>query len=119
MRPIGMVLFLTAVCLCGCSTTGHGSSTPTTATAGSLNVTPCDYARAWHENPTQFAEFGTLARFARKATNSNLRYEGQQLASAVSSHNTAAVGQVAGNIFATCGQLGLVTTAPATTHTTG
>jgi hypothetical protein len=117
MRRIGMVLFLMAICLCACSTTGNGSSTA--ATAGSLNVTPCNYAKAWHDNPTQFSEFETLARFAGKAANSNLRDEGRHLASAVASHNTAAVGTVMGDIFATCDQLGLVTSAPATTHTTG
>lgn len=117
MRRIGLVLFLTAICLCACSTTDNGS--PTAATAGSLNVTPCNYAKAWHDNPTQFSEFGTLARFAGTATNSNLRDDGQQLASAVASHNTAAVGQVTGKIFTTCDHLGLVTSAPATTHTTG
>ena len=62
---------------------------------------PRNYAKAWHDNPTQFSEFETLARFAGKAANSNLRDEGRHLASAVSSHNTAAVGTVMGDIFAT------------------
>ncbi len=105
MIRLGIVLLLVGVSLCACSTT-------TTTVQGSLNVTPCNYARAWHDNPTQFSEFATLARFARKATDTNLQVEGQQLASAVASHNFAAVNRVMGEVFATCRQLGLVGTAP-------
>jgi hypothetical protein len=118
MRRVGVVLFLAAVVLSACSTSGNGSSTATTL-AGSVNVTPCNYAQAWHDNPTQFSEFATLAMFARKATNSGLRNEGQQLASAVAAHNTGVVDQVMGNVFATCHQLGLVTTTSSTRPTTG
>lgn len=117
MRRVAIVLFLTAACLSACSTTGSGSST-TTAQPGSLNVTPCNYAQAWHDNPTQFSEFGTLARFARRSTNSSLQGEGKQLASAVAARNTAVVDQVMGSVFATCRQLGLVTTS-AHSHTSG
>jgi hypothetical protein len=118
MRRITVAIFLGALTLCACSTSGSGSST-TTAPAGSLNVTPCNYAQAWSDNPTRFSEFGTLAAFAGKATNATLRDEGHQLASAVASHDSAAVDNVTGDIFATCRQLGLVRTAPSTRQTTG
>jgi hypothetical protein len=117
MRRVGFVLFLAAIILSSCSTTGKGSSTA--SQPGSLNATPCNYAQAWHDNPTQFSEFGTLARFAGKATNSNLRDEGQKLASALTADNTAVVDEVMGKVFATCHQIGLVTTAQPTPQTTG
>jgi hypothetical protein len=110
MGRIGIVILVVGVSLSACSTSGNGRST--TTVQGSLNVTPCNYARAWHDNPTQFSEFATLARFARKATNTDLQAEGQRLASAVASHNFADVNKAMGNVFATCRQLGLVGTAP-------
>jgi hypothetical protein len=115
MRGAGLLLLLVSVVLCGCSSS-NGSS-PTTTHPGSLNVTPCNYAQVWHDYPTQFSEFGTVARVASKATDADLRTEGQQLAAAVASHNTAALGQVMGNVFATCGRLGLVRTSSASATT--
>jgi hypothetical protein len=119
MRRIVVILLLTAAPLCACSNAGSGSSTPTTAKPGSLNVTPCNYAQAWHDDPTQFSEFETLASFGRKATDSGIRSEAQQLTSAVASHDTTAVGREMGDIFATCRQLGLVRTTSASPQTTG
>ena len=116
MRRVGVGLFLAAVVLSACSTSGNSTAT---THPGSLNVTPCNYAQAWHDNPTKFSEFGTLASFARRATNSSLQDEGRQLASAVAADNIAVVDDVMGNVFATCHQLGLVTTASPTRQTTG
>jgi hypothetical protein len=116
MRKIGIGLLLAAVFLCACSTTGSGSAA---TVPGSSNVTPCNYAQAWHDNPTQFSEYGTLATFAAKATDSHLRDEARQLASAIASHDAAALGQVMGSVFTTCQQLGLVRTRSAAPPTTG
>jgi hypothetical protein len=115
-RRIGLAVLVFGALLCGCSTTTAGTST-TTSAPGSLNATPCNYARAWHDNPTQFTEFATLARFARMADSAKLQTEGRHLASAVSSDDTTAIGQGAGAIFSTCRELGLVTSgvAPSTT----
>jgi len=115
MRHLGIALFLATILLSACSTTGSSGSTSTSARAahsGSLNVTPCNYAQAWNDNPAQFTEFGTLARFARMAANSSLRNEGQQLASAVADHTMAVVNEVTSHILATCRQLRLVRTTP-------
>lgn len=82
-------------------------------------MTPCNYAQAWRDNPKGFSEFATLARYARMADNAHLRAEGQRLASAVTSHNTAAISAVAGNVFVTCQQLGLGTSPRVSPSTTG
>jgi hypothetical protein len=117
-RRIALGVLVVVALLGGCSTSATGTSTTTTA-PGSLNATPCNYAQAWRDNPIQFSEFATLARYARMAESAHLRAEGQQLASAVASHNTAAISAVAGNVFATCQQLGLVTSPRVAPSTTG
>jgi hypothetical protein len=115
-RRIGLGVLVFGALLCGCSTTTTGSST-TTSAPGSLNATPCNYARAWHDNPSQFSEFATLGKFSRMADSSKLRAEGRLLASAVASDNTGTVSEATAAIYSTCRQLGLVTSnvAPSTT----
>jgi hypothetical protein len=115
-RRIGLGVLVLGALLCGCSTTATGPST-TTSAPGSLNATPCNYARAWHDNPTQFSEFATLGRFARMADSSKLQAEGRQLASDVATNNTDAVSEVTATIFSTCQQLGLVPSKVATSTT--
>lgn len=118
VRRVGGVVLVATLILCACSTT---SANPTTSTTrpGSLNVTPCNYAQVWQGNPTQFSEFATVARFARSATDPNLRSEGGQLASAISDDDDATVDQVMESMFSTCQQLGLVRTTHSSTSTTG
>jgi hypothetical protein len=116
-RRIGFGVLVVGALLSGCSTTTTGSSTTTTA-RGSLDATPCNYAQAWHDNPTQFSEFATLARFARMAASSQLQAEGRHLTSAVASDDASTTAEVAGAIFVTCRQLGLVKT-PTASSTTG
>ena len=79
-------------------------------------MTPCNYARAWHDSPTQFSEFATMARYARGADSAHLRSVGERLASAVTSHDTAAISAAAADLFTTCKQLGLVTNATGGIH---
>src|SRR6202034_3153150 len=100
-RRIGLGVLAVLALLGGCSTTSKGTST-TTKAPGSLNATPCNYARAWHDDPSGFSEFALLARYARSAESAQLRAEGQQLASSVSSQDTAAISAAAGTVFATC-----------------
>ncbi len=116
-RQIGLGAVVVLAVLGGCSTATTANTT--TTVRETLNATPCNYARAWHDNPGQFTEFAPLARYAGMAENAHLRTEGRQLASAVTAHNTAAITAVAGSIFAACRQLGLVTTPPAAPSTTG
>ncbi len=113
------VVALVVVALLGGCTSSTASSSTTTPPPGSLNVTPCNYARAWHDSPTRFSEFAIMARYAREADNAHLRSVGERLASAVPSHDTAAISAAAANLFSTCKQLGLVTTPRAAPTTTG
>lgn len=117
-RNLGLGVLVIVALLGGCSTS-TGSSSATGPPPGSLNVTPCNYARAWHESPMQFSEFATMARYAREADSAHLRSVGERLASAVTSHDTAAISAAAATLFTTCKQLGLVTTARAAPTTTG
>ena len=82
-----------------------------------LNVTPCNYARVWRDNPSEFVEFATLARFARSAASTELRSEGQRLATALGAKNTNAILGVMGNLVTTCERLGLVRSVPTTPTT--
>jgi hypothetical protein len=123
LRGASVVLVVVAL-LGGCSantagpaTTTTGPATTTTA-AGSLNATPCNYAQAWRDNPGQFSEYSTMARYARIASNAELRAEGQQLASALTADNTHAFSGLADNVFTTCQSLGLVRSPPAVPSTT-
>jgi hypothetical protein len=113
-RRIGLGMLVFGALMCGCSTTA--TSTSTTA-RGSLNATPCNYARAWSDNPTQFSEFGPLARYARMADSAKLQAEGRQLATAVASDDTDAISEAAGTILSTCQGLHLVPTRVATSTT--
>jgi hypothetical protein len=97
---------------------GNGNSTQT-AVPGSLNVSPCNYAQAWHEDPTQFSEFAVLARLADKATDSSLRDDGHLLDSDLATADTATIDDVTGSIFAVCRQLGLVRADSGTPPTSG
>lgn len=135
-RQIGLGVLVVIGLLGGCSATTSGTSTTagassttagtstttagtsTSAPPGSLNVTPCNYAQAWHDDPTRFSEFATLARYARKAENTQLRAEGQQLTPAARSHDSAAMSALTGHIFTTCRQLDLVTSSRAAPSTT-
>jgi hypothetical protein len=117
-RSLGLGVLVVMALLGGCSS-GTGSSSTTGPPPGSLNVTPCNYARAWHDSPTQFSEFAVMARYARGADSAHLRSVGQRLASAVTSHDTAAISAAAADLFTTCKQLGLVTAARAAPTTTG
>jgi hypothetical protein len=110
----GLCVVVVVALLGGCSksatpgsTSTRGTSTTTTV-AGSLNATPCNYAQAWRDDPGQFSEYPTMARYARMASNADLRADGLKLASAVLAHDTAALAEVAGDIVTTCEQLGLV-----------
>jgi hypothetical protein len=117
-RPALGGLAVTVILLAGCSTT----ATPTTTTAttrpdpGALNVTPCNYARAWHDDPIHFTEFATLAHYAQMADNSDLRSDGRQLSAAVVADDDADLGQAAARVYTTCQRLGLV---PAPSTPTG
>lgn len=95
--------------LAGCSTTTPAPASTTRPDAAALNVTPCNYARAWHDDRSHFGEFATLARFARTADSPELRADGRQLTSAVAAGDTAAVDHVTGQVYGTCQELGLVT----------
>jgi hypothetical protein len=126
MRMQGGLGVLVVVALlggCSKSTTDASTSTTgastTTTVAGSLNATPCNYAQAWRDNPGQFSEYSTMARYATMASNADLRADGQQLTSAVMAHDSTAISGLAGNIFTTCLQLGFVRSPPAATSTTG
>jgi hypothetical protein len=118
----GLGVLVVVALLGGCSKSTPGSSAPTTTTtttaAGSLNATPCNYAQAWRDNPAQFSEYETMARYARMASNAQLRADGRQLDSAVTAHDTTGITGVAGDIFTTCQQLGFVKLPPAVPSTT-
>ena len=123
-RRIGLDVLAVLALLGGCSTTTVGTSyntgaSTTTSVPRSLNATPCNYARAWHDNPTLFSEFVPLARYARMAENAHLRAEGRQLASAVTSRDTAEISAAAATVFATCQRLGLVPSPRVAPSTTG
>jgi hypothetical protein len=118
----GFGVLVVVALLAGCSksttgTTGTTGTTTTSTAAESLNVTPCNYAQAWRDNPGPFSEYSTMARYAGEASNADLRSEGQQLASAMTAHDTSAISSLAGNLFATCLRLHLVRSpvAPSTT----
>jgi hypothetical protein len=113
----GSVVLLAGALLGGCATRSAPPVTTTTE-AGSLNATPCNYAQAWHDNPGQFSEYSTMARYAGMASNAGLRAEGRQLASALAKQDTAAIGALAGSVFATCQKLGFVRPPSATSSTT-
>ncbi len=115
-RRIGVGVLAVLALLGGCSTSTTGTSTTTT---GSLNATPCNYARAWHDNPSGFSEFALLARYARMAQSAALRTEGRRLSAAVTSQEAAAIGAAAGTLYATCKQLGIVPSPPVAPSTTG
>lgn len=117
-RRIGLGVLAVLAMLGGCSTSTTDTST-TAKTPQSLNATPCNYARAWHDDPSGFSEFALLARYARSAESAQLRAEGQQLASSVSSLNTAAISEAAGTLFSTCKRLGFVPSLSVTPSTTG
>jgi len=113
----GLSVLVVIALLGGCSKSTTGTSTTTTA-AGSLNATPCNYAQAWHDNPGQFSEYSTMARYARMASSAELRADGRQLASALMAHDTIGIGGLAGNVFTTCLQLGFVKSPPVVSSTT-
>jgi hypothetical protein len=115
-RRIGLSVLVFGALLSGCSATTTASSTSTSA-PGSLNATPCNYARAWHDNPSQFSEFGTLGKFSRMADSAKLRAEGRRLASAIAADDTGTVSEVTAAIYSTCQQLGLVGSNGATSTT--
>jgi hypothetical protein len=114
----GLSVLVVVSLLGGCSTHAKGTSTTTTG-AGSLNATPCNYAQAWRDNPGQFSEYSTMARYASMASNVELRSEGQQLASALTADNTTAISGLAGNVLATCQKLGFVRSPPVAPSTMG
>jgi hypothetical protein len=123
-RQVGLGVLVVVALLGGCSknTTGTsknttGTSTTTTA-AGSLNATPCNYAQAWRDNPAQFSEYATMARYAIMASNADLRADGHKLALAVVAHDTTGISGVADTIFTTCQQLGFVRSPPVSSSTT-
>jgi hypothetical protein len=121
---VGLGLFALAVSLTACSGGVTADSTPSTdGTHGSppsraLNVTPCNYAQVWLNDPSHFSEFATLARFARVASNPDLRSQGRQLAAAVAASNASTVTAAMGKLASTCEKLGLVHSPPTTTTTT-
>jgi hypothetical protein len=105
----------------GAGSCGNNSAGTSAQTEASLNVTPCNYARVWHDDPSQFVEFATVAHFARSASSSALRSEGQRLATAEANGNAGAVA-VAGimsDVLSTCERLGLVHPATTTSTTKG
>jgi hypothetical protein len=96
------------------TTSGGGSAknSPTTALSGgaATNVSPCNYAQAWYDDPSIFSEFTTVASLAQKASDAGLRSEGRQLAADATAQNTAGADSVMSALFTTCRQLGLATT---------
>ena len=120
-RSVVVALIMVAAIFCGCSSSTTGSSnTGTQATVQTaLNVTPCNYARVWRENPTQFVEFATEAQFARKASSSQLRSEGHRLALAALANDQTAITAVMHTVVATCEHLGLIRATSTTSTTSG
>jgi hypothetical protein len=120
----GLGVLVVVALLGGCSKSTTGTSTSTIGTStttrgvGSLNATPCNYAQAWRDNPGQFSEYSTMARYARMASSAELRADGRQLASALMAHDTIGISELAGNVFATCQQLGFVKLPPVAPSTT-
>jgi hypothetical protein len=117
-RRVGLGFLAAAALLSGCSTTTAGHST-SSAPQESTNVTPCNYAQVWQDNPTQFSEFPILARFAQTAGSADLRAEGRQLASAVAAKNATTITGAMGAFVATCERLGLLRPSTTTSTTKG
>ncbi len=125
-RLIGLSVLVLAASLSACSSSGQADSTVTThGTQGAppsraLNVTPCNYAQVWLNDPSHFREFATLARFARAAANADLRSAGRQLGAAVTANDSSTITAVINRLAITCEHLGLVhsttTTSTTTTH---
>jgi hypothetical protein len=127
-RLIGASIFFLALSLSACSSPGnvdstasthgtHGTHGTDTAPPGrALNVTPCNYAQVWLNDPSHFSEFATLARFARTAANTDLRSQGRQLAAAVSANDASTISGVMNSLVSTCEHLGLAHS-PTTTST--
>jgi hypothetical protein len=125
MRPfMAPGIFLLAASLSACSSAGNADSTASahrthgTPSPRALNVTPCNYVQVWLDDPSKFSEFSTTARFARVATDADLRSQGRQLAAAAAANDSSTVTAVMGKLVSTCEHLGLVHSSPTTTTTT-
>jgi hypothetical protein len=120
-REVGLSLLTAVALLGGCSSSATDASTATThgPPSGSSNVTPCNYAGVWRDDPSHFSEFQTVVRFARTAANSDLRSEAEQLASAVGGANPNAISDAMSGLVTTCEELGLVRSPSTGSTTTG
>jgi hypothetical protein len=133
-RLVGLSALVLAASLSACSSSGQADSTATThgthGTQGTqgkhgappsraVNVTPCNYAQVWLNDPSHFSEFATLAHFASAAADADLRSGGRQLAAAVTANDASTITTVINKLAATCEHLGLVhSSTSATTSTT-
>ncbi len=120
-RSVVVALIMVAAMFCGCSSSTTGSSTAGSQATDqtTLDVSPCNYARVWRDDPSQFVEFATEAHFARTASSSQLRSEGHRLALAVLANDPTTITGVMETVVATCEHLGLIRATPATSTTSG